>query len=104
VVDGFNVKDTGSIPWRPSTFAKGVDVKDLGTTDGLAMQLVRFEPGAAFPPHVHTGPEFIFLIDGEIIQNGQTLKAGWSCVAAVGTRDMEFRSAAGCVLLIVYGR
>jgi hypothetical protein len=36
--------DTKELPWRPSTFAPGVFVKDIATTDGWEMQLVRFEP------------------------------------------------------------
>jgi hypothetical protein len=34
--------DSNAIPWRKSTFAEGVEVKDLGSMDGRSMQLVRF--------------------------------------------------------------
>jgi anti-sigma factor ChrR (cupin superfamily) len=99
---GYQFKDSASIPWRQSTFAQGVEVKDLGTTDGRSMQLVRFAAGASFPLHRHEGPEFIYLLEGEATQEGQKLQAGWSSVAATGTDDHEFHSTAGCTFLTVY--
>ena len=56
---------TDDLPWRPSTFAVGVFVKDIATADGWEMQVVRFEPGARFPIHAHEGPEFVFILEGE---------------------------------------
>ena len=66
------------------------------------MQLVRFAAGTSFPAHIHTGPEFVYLIEGEAWQNGQALSPGWASVAATGTHDNDFHSPKGCVFLIVY--
>ena len=49
-----NVAD---LPWRPSTVASGVFVKDVAVTDGRETQLVRSEPGVRFPLHRHERPE-----------------------------------------------
>ena len=94
--------DAASIPWRASAYAAGVEVKDLGTANGRAMQLVRCGPGVTFPTHHHVGPEFLYILEGEAIQNGQRLGPGWAGVAESGTIDEHFRSEAGCVFLIVY--
>lgn len=94
--------DANLAPWRPSTLADGVEVKDLGAADGRSMQLVRFAPGASFPLHRHDGPEFIYLLEGAAIQEGRQLSAGWASVAAAGTTDAGFRSPDGCVFLTVY--
>jgi hypothetical protein len=48
------------------------------------------------------GPEFIYILEGEAIQNGQRLSLGWAGVAQAGTLDEQFRSETGCVFLIVY--
>jgi hypothetical protein len=52
-VDGVTVsyqfKDANTVPWRKSTFAEGIEVKDLGTSDARSMQLVRFAAGASSP-------------------------------------------------------
>jgi ChrR Cupin-like domain len=102
LMNGFNFFDSNSIPWRKSTFAEGVHVKDLGTSDGRSMQLVRFEPGTAFPIHTHAGPEFIFLLEGEAIQEGHRLLPGWAAVARTDTIDTNYNSPSGCVFLTVY--
>jgi len=36
------------LPWKPSTFAAGVFVKDVAVTGGLEMQIVRLEPAHDF--------------------------------------------------------
>lgn len=97
----FQHTDESAIPWKASRLAPGVDVKNLGMADGRAMQLVRFQPGTIFPVHCHAGPEFIYILEGEAIQNGQRLGPGWAGVAASGTIDEQFRSETGCVFLLV---
>jgi quercetin dioxygenase-like cupin family protein len=72
------------LPWTLSKFAQGVEVKNLGKANGRAMQLVRFQPGALFPAHLHTDVEFLFVLEGEVIQNGHRLHAGCSTVAPAG--------------------
>ena len=94
--------DSHSIPWRKSTMAEGVEVKDLGTVNGRSMQLVRCVAGAHFPAHIHKGPEFIYLIEGEAVQNGQRLSPGWGSAVETGTSDEAFYSPTGYTFLIVY--
>jgi anti-sigma factor ChrR (cupin superfamily) len=98
----FLFTDAVSMPWRASAWAEGVEVKDLGTANGRSMQLVRCRPGTIFPTHRHRGPEFIYILEGDAIQNGQRLGPGWAGVAEAGTLDEQFRSETGCVFLIVY--
>jgi hypothetical protein len=38
----YQFHDANAIPWRNSTFAEGIEIKDLGTSNGRSMQLVRF--------------------------------------------------------------
>lgn len=98
----FIFTDSQTIPWQDSKLAQGVQVKNLGKANGRALQLVRFEPGAVFPRHEHQGPEFIFLLEGEAIQNGKRLTPGWAAVAEQGTIDSDFRSDTGCLFLFHY--
>ena len=90
------------IAWRKSNFAAGVQVKDLGSSDGQSMQLVKFDPGARFPLHQHAGPEFIYVIEGEVIQRGKRLGPGWAGIAPSGTEEDDFVSEVGAVFLLVY--
>jgi hypothetical protein len=73
-------RDATSLPWRASAYVQGV----------------------VFPTHRHTGPEFIYMPEGEAIQNGQRLGPGWAGVAECGTLDEHFRSETGYVFLIMH--
>ena len=93
--------NTADLPWRPSTFAAGVSVKDIATTDGWEMQVVKCEPGARFPMHTHERPEFVFILEGELVQEGQRLGPGWASVASGGSVDESVYSETGCVFVLV---
>ncbi|MBX9770707.1 MAG: cupin domain-containing protein [Candidatus Obscuribacterales bacterium] len=98
----FQYSHVDSIPWRKSAFAEGVFIKDLGTSDGQSVQLVKFEPNASFPRHTHSGPEFIYMLDGEAIQQGNRITAGSIAIAGKDTEETEFYSNNGCTFLLIY--
>ena len=93
--------NTDTLPWRPSTFAAGVFVKDIATTDGWEMKVVRMEPGARFPGHRHERPEFVFVLEGELVQAGRRMGPGWASVASAGSVDEDVHSEIGCVFVLV---
>ena len=98
----FSSIDANALPWTQSACSSGVQIKSLGKANGRAMQLVRFAPGTVFPMHLHTGPEFVYMLEGEAIQNGQRLLPGWVGLAEAGTVDDGFRSDTGCTFLLIY--
>jgi anti-sigma factor ChrR (cupin superfamily) len=89
------------LPWKPSTIAPGVFVKDVAVTDGLEMQIVRLEAGAQLPLHTHECPEFIYVLEGELILGGGRLSQGWASVASVGSVHSDVHSETGCVFVLV---
>jgi anti-sigma factor ChrR (cupin superfamily) len=89
------------VPWRPSTVTAGVFVKDIATSAGWEMQLVRFEPGARFPVHTHEHPEFLFVLEGELVQAGSRLGPGWASIASPGSVDDDVHSDTGCIFVLV---
>ena len=96
--ESVNVDD---LPWRPSKVAAGVFVKDVAVTDGWEMQLVRCEAGTRFPVHTHAGPEFLFILEAELVQGGRRLGPGWASVASAGSIDDDVYSETGCVFVLV---
>jgi anti-sigma factor ChrR (cupin superfamily) len=90
-------------PWRPSTMAPGVSVKDIAVTAGWEMQLVRFEPGARFPVHTHESARVPSSSSKrELVQAGRRLGRGWGetlpvrkCKTPMSTQE------AGCVFVLV---
>ena len=101
-MNAYQITDSNTTKWRKSTFAEGVEVKDLGKANGCEMQLVRFAPGTTFPLHVHSGPEFVFLLEGEAYDQGQRLMPGCAVVAETGTTHANFHNPTGCLFLTVY--
>ncbi len=99
---GYHFTDAEALLWRPSTVVEGVEVKDLGRANGRVMELVRCRAGTRFPTHRHVGPECIYLLEGEAVQNGQRLQAGWAGMAEAGTMDVDFHSDTGCVFPLIY--
>jgi quercetin dioxygenase-like cupin family protein len=89
------------LPWKPSTFAAGLLVKDVAVTNGLEMQIVRVEPGARIPVHTHESPEFIYVLEGELILGAQRLGPGSASVASVGSVHSDVHSDTGCVFVLV---
>ena len=100
----FIFTDANAVAWQPCEMAEGVEVKTLGTVNGQTMELYRFAPNRGYPDHLHESPEFVYLLEGEAIQNGQRLGPGWASAAEIGTIEKDFRSGPeGCTFLTVYG-
>lgn len=89
------------LPWTASTFAKGLSVKDVAVTDGLELQVVRVAPGAQIPAHTHECPEFIYVLEGELIVGDERLGPGGASVASGGSRHANVRSEKGCTFVLV---
>ncbi len=102
IMGGYQFNGANSVPWRKSAFAEGIEVKDLGAADGRSVQLVGFAPGDSLPLHRDEGPAFIYLLEGEALQQGHRLSTGWAAVASIGTMGANFHSPAGCMFLTVY--
>jgi len=98
---GFQFVSTEDLAWRPSAMGAGILVKDVAATDGWEMQVVRVEPGARFPVHTHEGPEFLYILEGELVQAGRRLGPGWASVASAGSVDEDVHSETGCLFVLV---
>ena len=62
----------------------------------------RLERGASrFPIHTHERPEFLFILEGELVQAGRRLGPGWASVASAGSIDEDVHSDTGCVFVCV---
>ncbi|MBV9009056.1 MAG: cupin domain-containing protein [Verrucomicrobia bacterium] len=93
--------DCNGLPWTPSKLAPGLSVKDVAVADGLEMQLVRLDPGATIPVHTHECPEFIYILEGELIIGGERLTEGSASVASIGSTHTDVHSDKGCIFLLV---
>lgn len=93
--------NSADIPWKPSTWFAGLSVKDIAVTGGLEMQIIRLEAGVQLPVHTHELPEFIYVLEGELMVGDQRLSSGWVSVASAGSVHSGVRSDTGCVFMLV---
>ena len=96
---------SGQLEWQPlgEPGVNGVQVKVLRfdhATGRAPTILLRFEPGATYPPHNHPGGEEIFVLEGEVQLGKDHLRAGDYLYTAPANKH-GVRSEAGCVLLVV---
>lgn len=63
--------------------------------------LVRMEPGSAYPPHRHAGPEDCYVIAGDLADGTRVLHGGDYVRAAPGSTHGVQSTEKGCLLLIV---
>ena len=53
------------------------------------------------PVHRHEGPEFVFILEGELRQAGHRLGPGRVGASPTGSVDDDVYSVTGCVFLLV---
>lgn len=63
--------------------------------------LVRMEPGASYPKHIHNGPEECLVIEGKLRVGDSVLDAGDYQYAPPGSLHGVQSTDCGCLLLIV---
>lgn len=90
--------------WQQLPGLKGIRVRVLTVNAAQGYRVIQAEldPGARFPAHHHgTGPEDLFVLTGDLITEGRTLRAGDHFHAEPGTDHGELISPSGCQAIIV---
>lgn len=95
------VIDTASQAWLPSPMP-GVWRKPLeraAAESGHATSLVRYEAGAGFPSHLHTGGEEIYVLEGVFSDETGDYPAGSYLRNPPGSRHQPY-SEHGCTIFV----
>lgn len=95
--------DFGALDWQP--FHLGVDIHDLypPAESGSRAALLRYQPGASVPWHVHGGFEHILVLQGSQQDDRGLYRAGTLVINLPDTRH-QVSSADGCIVLAVWQR
>ncbi len=80
----------------------GVKIKNLyrNPERNYATLLVRMDPGATFPDHVHTDTEECYVIEGDLRMGGQVFGKGDYIRAEAHSAHESISTENGCFLLI----
>ena len=100
MTEGWTFTDSTSIDWTP--IGEGIAMKALGEAEGRVIMQFQFAPGYVGGVHQHHDAEFTYILEGEMISNGVTMKAGHAYAVGAGTTHEEFRTDVGATVLSVF--
>jgi quercetin dioxygenase-like cupin family protein len=88
-------------PWRD--VAPGIACKLLATDErrSLVSRLVRLDPGAAYPAHIHADVEELHLLEGELWIDERKLYPGDYNRGEPGMGDKHVWSETGCTCVLI---
>ncbi|MFT3821416.1 MAG: cupin domain-containing protein [Rubrivivax sp.] len=85
--------------WRP--WIEGVRIKLLRRHGGVLSYLLRFEPGAALPPHRHPLDEECLVLDGRLrIGSGREMGPGDYHLAHAGSLHASVSTDTGATIFL----
>jgi len=93
--------DDPSLPWQD--FRPGVELIMLygDAKQDCSSALLRYEPGAQIPRHMHVGMEFLLILRGSQADERGHYKAGTFLINPTSSTH-EILSEEGCVVLAVW--
>ena len=102
-LEGWDIVRANQADWVPWTGSAGTArAKVLGTADGYTVVLVEAEPGYRGNPHVHAHPEFNYVVDGTLRNQGRDMVAGDAYAAAAGSSHDDFETASGATYVVIF--
>jgi anti-sigma factor ChrR (cupin superfamily) len=95
----------GKEPWQP-TGRPGSEYALLfrDQAKGTSTVLLKLEPGATYPTHLHHEAEQCYVISGDIGWGSLRYHSGEFIVSGQASLHPEINSMGGCTLLLVMGR
>ena len=89
-LQGWDINHGGEVEWVPWGEG-GARAKILGVADGYVLALVEADAGYRGTPHEHAHAEFLYLIDGDVTNQGTAMTAGDGYAAAAGSATTTSR-------------
>ncbi len=87
--------------WKEASTGLSYQLLSVDADTHRVTMLVRLEPGAEYPPHVHAGLEELHLLDGELSIDDRKLRPGDYNRAEAGTGDQRVWSETGCTCVLI---
>lgn len=94
-----NAADVDWVPWGSRDDARA---KVLANADGFYVALVEAAPGYRGDEHEHAHPEFLYVVAGEVRNQGVTMVAGDAYAAAAGSQHTDFATDTGATYVSIF--
>jgi quercetin dioxygenase-like cupin family protein len=101
-LDGWDIGRFDAVEWSPWGSGGNARAKVLANGDGYLLALVEAEPGYAGDPHTHAATEFLYVVDGSLRTQGETMTAGDGYVAAAGSEHQQFEAPDGATYVSIF--
>lgn len=101
-LSGWDIGSFESAEWAPWGSGDNARAKVLGDADGFTVALVEAEPGYRSEPHEHAHPEFLFVVDGTLRNQGREMVKGDGYAAAPGSTHADFATDTGATYLSIF--
>ena len=101
-LEGWQIGRFADLDWDPWGSGDRARAKVLGTADGFVVALVEARPGYAGEPHVHAFPEFLYVVEGKVRNQGLPMVAGDGYAAAPGSSHTDFGTTSGATYLSIF--
>jgi hypothetical protein len=101
-LEGWDIQSGDAAEWVPWGTRGDAKAKILGQAGGYVVAYVQADPGYAGDPHEHAHPEFFYLIEGAVRNQGRQMVAGDGYGAAPGSTHADFATETGATYLIIF--
>ena len=101
-LDGWDIGRADELEWTPWGSAGDARAKVLGNADGFFVALVEADAGYTSEPHTHTHPEFLYVVEGKLRNQGREMVAGDAYAAAPGSTHTDFATDSGATYLSIF--
>ena len=101
-LDGWDIGRHAEADWVPWGADGKARAKVLGGADGFTVVLVEAQPGYEGFPHVHEHPEFLYVVEGSVRNQGVEMVPGDGYAAAAGSSHTDFAAPAGATYVSIF--
>ena len=101
-LDGWSIGRFDVAEWSPWGSGGNARAKVLANGDGYYVALIEAEPGYAGDAHEHAFTEFLFVVEGTLLTQGETLTKGDAYVASSGSTHEQFGAPDGATYLSIF--
>ena len=101
-LDGWDIGRFDEVEWVPWDTGELARAKVLAVGDGFHVTLVEAHAGYSGSPHLHTHPEFLYVVSGALRTQHRTMGVGDAYAASTGSAHTDFHVDEDSTYLLVF--
>jgi uncharacterized protein len=101
-LEGWDIGRFDAADWMPWGSTGDARAKVIGAADGFFVALVVARAGYEGEPHVHEHPEFLYVVDGKLRNQGREMVTNDGYAAAPGSSHTDFAAVTDASYLSIF--